>query len=59
MKLVKDTALVIVGFGAFLLGAGAMVFFPEVGLLSLFGLIGFAVYCRRGVPSYQDDRYLP
>ena len=26
---------------------------------SLSGLIGFAVYCRRGVPSYQDDRYLP
>jgi hypothetical protein len=55
MRFVKDTALVVVGLGAFLLGAGAMVLFPEVGLLSLFGLIGFAVYQRRGVPSYQDD----
>jgi hypothetical protein len=52
MKLVKDTALVVVGLGAFLLGAGAMVLFPEIGLLSLFGLIGFAVYQRRGVASY-------
>jgi hypothetical protein len=59
MRLVKDTALVVVGVGAFLLGAGVMVLVPEVGLLSLVGLIGFAVYQRRGVSSYQDHRYLP
>jgi hypothetical protein len=59
MRLVKDTALVVVGLGAFVLGAGVMVLVPEVGLLSLFGLIGFAVYQRRGVSSCQDDRYLP
>ena len=52
MRLVKDTSLVVAGLGAFVLGAGAMILFPEVGLLSLFGLIGYAVYQRRGVPSY-------
>jgi hypothetical protein len=51
MRLAKDTALVVLGLAAFVLGAGAMVLFPEVGLLSLFGIIGFAVYQRRGVSS--------
>jgi hypothetical protein len=55
MRLVKDTAFVVVRLAAFSLGAGAMVLFPEVGLLSLFGLIGFAVYSRRGIPSFPDD----
>jgi hypothetical protein len=56
MRLLKDIVLVMAGLAALLLGAGAMVIFPEVGLLSLFGLIGYAVYCLRRVPSYQHDR---
>jgi hypothetical protein len=55
MRLVKDTALVVVGLAAFVLGAGLMVFVPEVGLLSLFALIGFAVYSHRGIPTFPDD----
>jgi hypothetical protein len=56
MRLVKDMALIVVGLTAFVLGAGLMVLVPEVGLLSLFALIGFAVYSHRRVPSFPEAR---
>jgi hypothetical protein len=59
MRLVKDMALIVVGLVAFAVGAGLMVLVPEVGLLTLFTLIGFAVHSHRGGPWFPDNRDLP
>jgi len=52
-------ALIVVGLVAFAVGAGLMVLVPEVGLLNLFALIGFAVHSHRRGPSFPNNLDLP